>query len=1016
MTPERWQEVKKVLAEALERAPAERHAYLEQTCTDPALRREVESLILQHEQTGGSFLAQPALQMPAFQIKPLESGSRVGPYEILAQIGSGGMGVVYRARDSRLEREVAIKVLSTGLLTDESARRRFRKEALALAKLNHANIAAIYDVGEQDGVDYLVMECVSGQSLAEKVKSGPLPEKEIASSGGQIAAALDEAHEHGIVHRDLKPANVMVTPKGQAKVLDFGLAKLLQPFDAAIAGTLPYMAPEQLQGEPVDGRTDIHALGLVLYEMSCGRRLFQQESVPQLTDAILHQQPVTPRAFNARVSPDLERIILKCLEKDPDNRYQSAKELGVDLRRLGTTSTVASHTTLAPTPPAPSPPAPLPAMPSSAPPARRAHWPILAGALIAAVVIALGAWLYFSRRVHALTSKDSIVLADVANSTGDPVFDGTLRQGLSVQLQQTPFLQLVSDQRVSQTLQLMEKPPDTKLTPAVAREICQRANATTDIEGSIAALGNQYVIGLNAVNCHTGDTIAEEQVTADGKEKVLAALTTAATELRAKLGESSESLQKFDTPLDQVTTPSLEALHAWSLANQAISRTDFDSAVSLLERAVSIDPNFATAYSTLGASYGLVGEADRSTAAVTKGYELRDRTSEREKFAIVSNYLGTVPGDLDAATQACEQWAQLFPRDPTAYFCVSAWSNFDGRLDRSLSAAREMLRLDPTSLAYVEVFVANLELNRFDDASVLLQQAEVNHVDPGLLHSLRYALAFIRSDSAGMAKEIGDSPSANDCEAQASTEAYSGHLAVSREWTARAISSAQGTRFEQSAFRVNAALFDALFGNFPEAQKGLKEAGSIISTDRDLEGEAGIVWALSGGAAQAEKVADDLSKRSADATSTRYGFLPAIRGLLARGQGNSREAVDGLRAVETHELMNSPNQITPSLLPVYSSGVAYLAAHQPAQAAAAFQVIVDHPGLNLNEPTGPLAHLGLARAYALEAQASKTVDAQAAVAKARTAYQDFFALWKDADPDIPVLVAAKSEYAKLPKP
>jgi len=443
---ERWREVKKVLAGALERTPLERRSYLDQACPDASLRREVESLIAAHEQGDSSFMERAVVGSN----ETLKSGTKLGPYEILAPLGAGGMGVVYRARDGRLERDVAIKVLPLGLLGDETARKRFRKEALALAKLNHPNIAAVYDVGEQEGTDFLVMECVPGKSLAEE---GPVsqPEKEAVALGTQIAAALEEAHEQGIVHRDLKPGNIMVTPKRQVKVLDFGLAKILRAAGESsatesfsqtqnLAGTLPYMAPEQLRGEPADARTDVHALGAVLFEIVTGQRPYREDSVHQLTDAILHRQQVAPRALNARVSPELERIILKCLEKERENRYQSAKEIGVDLRRLSGPSAVTVAAT---------------ARPAS----RRRMVLTLAGALVVALALAVGGYFHF-HRTPKLTEKDSIVLADFANTTDDPVFDGTLRQGLSVQLEQTPFLQLVSDDQIGQTLRLMEKPPD----------------------------------------------------------------------------------------------------------------------------------------------------------------------------------------------------------------------------------------------------------------------------------------------------------------------------------------------------------------------------------------------------------------------------------------------------------------------------------------------------------------------------------------------------------------------------
>jgi eukaryotic-like serine/threonine-protein kinase len=997
VTPERWQEVKKVLAAALERAAQDRSVYLDKACSEPALRREVESLLAAHDKGDGSFFE----RLAAANGEPLKIGDEIGPYEILAWIGAGGMGIVYRARDSRLEREVAIKVLSVGLLADDSARRRFRREALALAKLNQANIAAVYDVGEQGGADYLVMECVPGLSLSEKVKSGALLEKEISSLGSQIAAALEEAHEQGIIHRDLKPANVMVTPKGQAKVLDFGLAKLLLPLSdvattqsfaesKALVGTLPYMAPEQLQGEPVDTRTDIHALGLVLYEMASGRRLFQQDSVPQLADAILHQPPVTPRAFNARISPELERIILKCLEKEPENRYQSAKELGVDLRRLGAAQTV----TVAPA--------------AVSAPARPRHtrWRLLAPAAVLLTAAAVGAYFYF-HRAPKLTEKDSIIIADFANLTGDPIFDGTLRQGLSVQLEQTPFLSLVSGDRITQALRLMEKPPDTRLTADVAREVCQRVNASALIQGSIAMLGTQYVLGLDALNCRTGEMLALEQVTADGKEKVLAALGRATSQLRAKLGESAASLQTYDAPLDQtVTTSSLEALQAYTRGNEAVFKGDYTSAISFLHRAVTLDPNFATAYSVLGITYQLTGDSVLGTESLTKAYSLRNRVSEREQFVIASNYTQSVMEDYAEGVRIADQWIKVFPRDAPGHIALYSASYFTGQLDQTLTSAQEVLRLDPTPFAYYQVPRTYIMLGRLDEARATILQAEANHVDSAMFSDLSYFIAFLQNDSAAMDRLVtGTWATASPVEAsavQADTAAYHGQLNRSRQFNERAIASAG--HLGGAIYKISGAMIDALLGNAPEAKKALNDVDTS-SHGGSLEGTMAITLALAGDIKQTRKLADDLNKRYSEVTYVRFGALPAIHAVLALDRDKPDDAIDALRGISSRELVPAgvTPQFLPFMVPVYVRGQAYLAAHQGSDAAAQFQMILDHPGFVLNSITGALAHLGLGRAYALMGD----------TAKAKTAYQDFLTLWKDADPDIPILKEAKAEYAKL---
>ena len=998
MTPDRWQEVKRVLAGALERRPEERSVYLDQTCIEPDLRREVESLIAAHEQGDNSFMERPIVESN----EALKRGTKLGPYEILARIGAGGMGEVYRARDARLERDVAIKVLPSGLLTDKAARKRFRKEALALAKLNHPNIAAVYDVGEQGGTDYLVMECVAGQSLAEELRSASLSEKEAASLGVQIAAALEEAHEHGVVHRDLKPGNIMVTPKRQAKVLDFGLAKLLRPFadsattetfadTMAMAGTLPYMAPEQLRGEPVDARTDIHALGLVLFEIASGRRLFQQDSIPQLTDAILHQQPVTPRAFNARVSPELERIILKCLEKEPENRYQSAKELGIDLRRLGApaTSTGSVATRRVPRQ------------------SYRTRWKVLAGAAVLIAAASAGAYFSF-HRAPKLTEKDSIIIADFANLTGDPIFDGTLRQGLSVQLEQTPFLSLVSGDRITQALRLMEKPPDTRLTADVAREVCQRVNASALIQGSIAMLGTQYVLGLDALNCRTGEMLAQEQITADGKEKVLAALGRATSQLRAKLGESAASLRTYDAPLDQtVTTSSLEALQAYTRGNEAVFKGDYTSAISFLHRAVTLDPNFATAYSVLGITYQLKGgEGVLGPESLTKAYSLRNRVSEREQFVIASNYTQSVMEDYEEGVRIADQWIKVFPRDAPGYIALYSASYFTGQLDQTLTSAQEVLRLDPTPFAYYQVPRTYIMLGRLDEARAAILQAEANHVDPAMFSDLSYFIAFLQNDSAAMDRLVtGTWAIASPVEAgavQANTAAYHGQLNRSRQFNERAIASAG--HLGGAIYKISGAMTDALLGNSPEAKKALNDVDTS-SHGGSLEGTMAITLALAGDIKQARKLADDLSKRYSEVTYVRFGALPAIHAVLALDRDKPDDAIEALRGISSRELV--PPGVTPQFLPfmvpVYIRGQAYLAAHQGSDAAAQFQMILDHPGFVLNSITGALAHLGLGRAYALMGD----------TAKAKTAYQDFLTLWKDADPDTPILKEAKAEYAKL---
>ena len=909
------------------------------------------------------------------------------------------MGVVYRARDSRLEREVAIKILSVGLLTDDGARRRFRREALALAKLNHANIAAVYDVGEQGGTDYLVMECVPGSSLAEKVKSGALGEKEISSLGGQIAAALEDAHEQGIIHRDLKPANVMVTPKGQAKVLDFGLAKLLLPFDTAttqsfaesqtLVGTLPYMAPEQLQGEPVDARTDVHALGLVLFEMASGRRLFQQGSIPQLTDAILHQPPVTPRAFNARVSPELERIILKCLEKEPENRYQSAKELSVDLHHLGAPHTVIS--------------APAAALAPAL--TRRSLWPLLAGTAALIVAATAGVYFYF-HHAPKLTDKDSIVVGDFTNTTGDSVFDGTLRQGLSVQLEQSPFFRVVSGDRITQTLRLMEQPPDARLTESLARQLCERLNARALIEGSIAALDNQYVIGLNAFDCHTGEALAQEQVTGDGKTKVLDALGKATSELRSRLGESRASLETYDVPLAQATTSSLEALQAYSRCDQEFSQSELAAAIQWCERAVSLDRGFAAPHALLSTLYAFLGHSNVAAENARKAYELRDRASEWEKLFITGLYHIWYTGDFQKAAEASLLWAKTYPRDARAVSQLDYNYRVLGRYDQALAASIEAVRLDPTSSENRnEVSTDQVLLNHLGEARATIQQAQARHLQSFYYPDMLYWIAFLLNDPPGMAKQEGNLPAFDKPFVEIGVASYTGRLFHARVLTQSAVTSATRGNAKEAAAALEAtsALTEALFGNVTEARSAAMRATSL-SSDWDSREMSALALALAGELPEANSLSADLNRRFPERTFIQFDYLPAIRAAMALHQGKPQEAIGALRAALPYELSFLWPARSPAMTPAYIRGLSYLAAHQGAQAAAEFQKILDHrTDFFFSAPVEVLARLQLARAYVMQGD----------TATARAAYQDFLALWKDADPDIPILKQAKAEYAKL---
>jgi tetratricopeptide (TPR) repeat protein len=628
------------------------------------------------------------------------------------------------------------------------------------------------------------------------------------------------------------------------------------------------------------------------------------------------------------------------------------------------------------------------------------------------VVLAIAAAAYFRFwRAPMMTEKDSIVIADFANTTGDPVFDGTLRQGLSAQLSQTPFLNVVSGDQIAQTLRLMEKPPDARLTADVAREVCQRLNATTAIDGSIAALGTQYVIGLDAVNCGTGQTLAEEQATADGKEKVLAALGDAAFQLRAKLGESHSSMMAFNAPLDQATTSSLEALQAYALGNRmADLSNDYSAAVPLFEKAIALDPNFAMAYLKLAESYQPLSELDRAAENARKAYELRDRTSESEKLAISSFYELIVTGDLEAARTSYQLWAQTYPHDEEPQMYLWLIYAFMGDYERAHAASQQAMSINPNSgNNFVNLVYSYQWLDQLDQAKAAVRDAHARNVDSPWIPLVLYSVYFLERDAAGMQQQVADAMGKTGVDDQmffleSETAAYGGEFAKSRDLTRRASDSAQRANEKETAaeYQAHAAVREALAGSVDFAKQDAQSALALAS-GRQVEPMSALALGLAGDPAQAERLAADLAKRFPEDTVVQSNYLPMIRAAIALRNHDGEHAIDALAASVPYELGQTNTSLTFALYPVYLRGEAYLAARQGASAATEFQKILDHPGVVGNEPIGALAHLGLGRAYALQGD----------TAKARAAYEDFLALWKDADPDVPILGQAKAEWAQL---
>lgn len=982
--------------------------------------------------------------------------TNISRYRILQKLGAGGMGEVYLAEDTKLGRKVALKLLSEEVTHHRDRLTRFDQEAYAASALNHPNILTIYEMGDEGGRHYIATEYIDGITLRKRLGGPPMDLTEILDIAIQITGALEEAHAAGIIHRDIKPENVMIRKNGHVKVLDFGLAKLLdrtvdgdetdteavtrafvQTDAGVVMGTSQYMSPEQARGKGVDARTDIWSLGVMLYEMATGRAPFAGETKTDVIVAIAKTEPAPLARFAPGLPPEFEWVVMKALRKNVDERYQTVKELESDLKKLkqrvvfqselersmgperltGSMPTFADtdlrhsshlsiHTSVPQTFQSTS------TVPSSAQTRASSAEYIFEGlkrhkiaAAIAAVVIVLlvgGIWFFgFRQTTPAFTDKDTILLADFVNTTGDSVFDSTLKQALAAQLRQSPFLDILSEDRVRDALKFMDKSPDERVTPEIAREICVRQGIKAMLVGRISGVGSEYLISLDALDASTGNTIATDQAEAGGKEQVLKSLGQAASRLREKLGESLASIQKHDAPIEQVTTSKLDALRYYSLGLREHSSGRYQQAIPLYQHAIQVDQRFAIAYARLAACYNNTRQYELARAASSKAYEYRDRASEREKLYVEWNYFGAVTGEIDKAADALEVWKRTFPRDWEPHNLLAVRYTLTGPFEKGVEAASEAVRLNPREAkAHANLAIAFIGLNRFDEGKQVLQNALSQKMETDTMHFHLFHLAFVNNDANGMKEQLdwasSKSPGYLPNVWQSDAAEFYGKYAEANQLTDKAVDWAEHNNRDVAAQLISRQAIRA--ATFRDCGKVGALTSKALSVSRDLSNlhRSANALAACGQAGAAQSLIDEMQKRFPQDALLTSVWIPLIRAQLELARGNATQAVELLESARKYEVYGD-------YWPQYVRAQAYLKQGKGQQAAAEFRHILDRRGWYPLSPVYALAQLGYARA---SAQTGDT-------AKARKAYQDFLDLWKNADATAPYLKEAQQEYEKL---